>query len=94
MIAAVIERCAGIDVGKTFLTVCLLTGPADGEPKAETRKFGTFHADLAALGRWVVRGEMHAGRHGKHRLLLEAGVQYTGNICDSDSRQRAGCKRP
>lgn len=53
MIAAVIERCAGIDVGKTFLTVCLLTGPADGEPKAETRKFGTFHADLVALGRWL-----------------------------------------
>ncbi|HEY1576574.1 MAG TPA: IS110 family transposase [Terracidiphilus sp.] len=53
MIPAVIERCAGIDVGKTFLTVCLLTGPADGEPKAETRKFGTFHADLQALCRWL-----------------------------------------
>jgi transposase len=53
MIAAVIERCAGIDVGKTFLTVCLLTGPADGEPKAETRKFGTFHADLSALRQWL-----------------------------------------
>jgi transposase len=53
MIAAVIERCAGIDVGKTFLTVCLLTGPADGEPKAETRKFGTFYADLAALRQWL-----------------------------------------
>ena len=53
MIPAVIERCAGIDVGKTFLTVCLLTGPADGEPKAETRKFGTFHADLQALRSWL-----------------------------------------
>jgi transposase len=48
-----VERCAGIDVGKTLLTVCLLTGPADGEPKVETRKFGTFHADLQALGRWL-----------------------------------------
>src|SRR6202140_1151496 len=54
MIPAVIERCAGIDVGKTFLTVCLLTGPADGEPKAESRKFGTFHADLQALRRWLI----------------------------------------
>jgi transposase len=53
MIPAVTERCAGIDVGKTFLTVCLLTGPADGEPKAETRKFGTFHADLEALRQWL-----------------------------------------
>ncbi len=53
MIPAIIERCAGIDVGKTFLTVCLLTGPADGEPKVETRKFGTFHSDLETLRRWI-----------------------------------------
>jgi transposase len=53
MIPAVIERCAGIDVGKTFLTVCLLTGPADGEPKVEMRKFGTFHSDLEALRQWL-----------------------------------------
>lgn len=54
MISAVVERCAGIDVGKTFLTVCLLTGPADGEPKVETRKFGTFHAELETLRCWLV----------------------------------------
>jgi transposase len=53
MIPAVIERCAGIDVGKAFLTVCLLTGPADGEPKVETRKVGTFHSDLEALRQWL-----------------------------------------
>jgi transposase len=53
MIPAIVERCAGIDVGKTFLTVCLLTGPADGEPRAETRKFGTFYGDLQALRRWL-----------------------------------------
>jgi transposase len=53
MIPAIIERCAGIDVGKTFLTVCLMTGPADGEPTLETRKFGTFHADLEALRQWL-----------------------------------------
>lgn len=53
MIPAVIERCAGIDVGKTFLTVCLLTGPADGEPKVETRKVSTFHDDLEALRQWL-----------------------------------------
>ena len=55
MIPAVIERCAGIDVGKTFLTVCLLTGPADGEPKVETRKVSTFHDDLQALRQWLSR---------------------------------------
>jgi hypothetical protein len=29
MIAAVIERCAGIDVGKKVLAVCIMTGAAD-----------------------------------------------------------------
>jgi hypothetical protein len=28
MIPAIIERCAGIDVGKKFLAVCVMTGPA------------------------------------------------------------------
>jgi hypothetical protein len=27
MICAAVERCAGIDVGKTFLAVCVMTGP-------------------------------------------------------------------
>jgi hypothetical protein len=45
MIAAVIERCAGIDVGKKFITVCVMTGPADGEARSETRSFGTTVAE-------------------------------------------------
>jgi hypothetical protein len=32
---AIIERCAGIDVGKTFVTVCVLIGAADAEPSSE-----------------------------------------------------------
>jgi transposase len=39
MIDTVIERCAGIDVGKRFLAVCVMTGPANGEPRSETRHF-------------------------------------------------------
>jgi hypothetical protein len=31
MISAVIERCAGIDVGKKSLAVCVMVGPANGE---------------------------------------------------------------
>lgn len=61
MIPAVIERCAGIDVGKTFLTVCVMVGPANGEPRVETRKFGTFNADLEALRAWLAEeGCTHA----------------------------------
>ena len=31
---AVVERCAGIDIAKKVLNVCLLTGAADLEPQA------------------------------------------------------------
>ena len=36
MISAAIERCAGIDVGKKFLAVCVMVGPLEGEPRVET----------------------------------------------------------
>ena len=41
MICAAIERCAGIDVGKKFLAVCVLTGPLEGEPRAQRLRYGT-----------------------------------------------------
>ena len=50
MIAAVIERCAGIDVGKKFIVVCVMTGPADGEARSEIRDFGTTVAGLNMRG--------------------------------------------
>jgi hypothetical protein len=30
MIRAAVERCAGTDVGKKFLAVCMMIGPLDG----------------------------------------------------------------
>jgi transposase len=51
---AVLERCAAADVAKDFLNVCLMTGPADGEPKVELRKLATFNADLEQLRSWLV----------------------------------------
>jgi len=52
MIAAEIERCAGIDVGKKWLAVCILVGPLNAEPRREIRRFGTNVADLEALRDW------------------------------------------
>ena len=52
MIKAAIERCAGIDVGKKWLAVCIMVGPLDAEPRTETRRFGTNVADLEALRDW------------------------------------------
>ncbi len=53
MICAAIERCAGIDVGKKFLAVCIMTGPLSGEAHAERRRFGTTTAELEALRDWL-----------------------------------------
>jgi transposase len=61
MISASIERCAGIDVGKKWLAVCILVGPLDAEPRSETRRFGTNVADLEALRDWLQQeGITHA----------------------------------
>ena len=53
MIAAEIERCAGIDVGKQRLAVCIMVGPLAGEPRVEYREFGTVNAELEQLRQWL-----------------------------------------
>ena len=53
MIQAVIERCAGIDVGKKSLAVCVMTGAANESPDAEVRKFGTIRSELERLREWL-----------------------------------------
>jgi len=53
MICAAVERCAGIDVGKTFLAVCVQIGPLDGEASIQRRRFGTITAELEALRDWL-----------------------------------------
>jgi transposase len=55
MIEAIIERCAGIDVGKKFVVVCLMVGPLESEPRTELRKFGTIMSELEQLRDWLVR---------------------------------------
>lgn len=53
MICAAIERCAGIDVGKEILAVCMMTGRLDGEARVERRHFGTITAELESLRDWL-----------------------------------------
>lgn len=57
MINAVLERCAGIDIGKRFLMACVMVGPADGEPRTEIRKFGTTVSELERLKAWLQSAE-------------------------------------
>jgi transposase len=51
---AVVERCAGVDVGKKALNVCVMTGAADREPDVELRLFGTFNTELDKLRQWLL----------------------------------------
>jgi transposase len=82
MIEAVIERCVGIDIGKKFLSACVMTGPATGEARFEIRTFGTTVADLKALRAWIEQEQCtHAimestGSYWKPVFnILEGGVQ-------------------
>jgi transposase len=53
MICAAVERCAGIDVGKKWLSACILIGPLNGEARVERRRFGVNVADLQRLRDWL-----------------------------------------
>src|SRR2546425_2756270 len=53
MICAAVERCAGIDVGKKWLSVCIMIGPLNGEPRMERRRYGVNIADLERLRDWL-----------------------------------------
>ena len=55
MICAAVERCAGIDVGKKWLSVCVMTGPLSGEARVEQQRFGVNIADLKRLRDWLVK---------------------------------------
>jgi hypothetical protein len=87
MIEAVIERCAGIDVGKKFLVVSVMTGPLEAELKVEIRKFGTivracaFHHGVAAtfLDEPIAK-KFQLGDNTTSRLsskMLKIGFQFT-----------------
>ncbi len=70
MIAAVVERCVGIDIGKKSLSACVMTGPANGEARSETRTFGTTVAELKALREWIQKEQC------KHAIMESTGSYW------------------
>src|SRR3989442_102231 len=54
MVEVKVQNCAGIDVGKKFLAVCVLTGPVDRKPAGEVRRFGTSVKELERLRAWLM----------------------------------------
>lgn len=64
-----VERCAGIDVGKDEVVACVRTpDPAGGRRKA-TRTFRTFTEDLEAMADWFVA-------EGLSEVVMEATGSY------------------
>ncbi len=57
MIPAVIERCAGIDVGRKFVVVCVMCGDAQATPTLEVRKFSMLTEGLEQLRVWLHQNE-------------------------------------
>jgi transposase len=54
----IIERCAGIDIGKRFLLCCVSTGAAHDEPRSETRRLDTTVPELQHLREWLREKEI------------------------------------
>lgn len=52
-IPVILERCAGIDVGKRGLAVAVAVGPADKEAEIKTRSYGTTVPALQELRAWL-----------------------------------------
>jgi transposase len=55
MICAAVERCAGIDVGKKWLAVCVMTGPLNGDAQVQQRRYGVNVGNLEGLRDWLVK---------------------------------------
>jgi transposase len=53
-VPAVIERCAGIDIGKREIAAAVITGPADQDGEVRTRAFATTVPALEALREWLI----------------------------------------
>jgi len=74
MIEAILERCAGIDVGKKFVVVCVMTGGAKDEPHTQIKKFGTVVAATNRKGSQL-QSRYHAlrARCGNKRAIVALG---------------------
>ena len=69
MIQAIVERCAGIDIGKKSVAVCLMVGAADQEPTVEFRSYSTFTAELERMKEWLLQA-------GCRQVLMESTGAY------------------
>src|SRR6185312_3587 len=84
IIPAVIERCAGIDIGKKFVVVCVMTGEAKEEPATEIRRYDSVRGELVKLRDWLKREGC------THVVMESTGVYWKPvlNVLEDDSEYR------
>ena len=69
MLEVKVERCAGIDVHKKFVMVCVLIGLAHQKPAGEVRRFGTSVPELELLRAWLLE-------NGCREVVMESTGSY------------------
>jgi hypothetical protein len=74
----VYQRCAGLDVHKQTVVVCLLITQGNGSVQEQVRTFGTMTADLATLSHWLVENQVEQVAHDQYGRVLVASVQSAG----------------
>lgn len=73
MIAAVVEKCAGLDVHRDSIMACLMWGAAQAEGQWEIQRFGTSVRELERLKQWLLE-------KGCLEVVMESTGAY-GNRC-------------
>ena len=79
----VLERCAGIDIGKDEVVACVRTPGAGGRGRhKDTRSFRSFVGDLDAMADWFA-----------DEGVTEVAMEATGSYWKPVVRHEAPCDR-
>jgi transposase len=71
----VVSRCAGIDIGKSEVVVCVRVPGSHGERVSEVKTFTAFAGDVERLADWLAESRVRD-------VVLEATGQYRKPVWD------------
>jgi transposase len=83
-VPAVIERCAGIDIGKREIAAAVITGPADQDGEVKTKAFQTTVPALEQLREWLIQ-------EGCSSVAMESTGSYWIPVKNISGRQCPDC---
>jgi transposase len=71
----VVSRCAGIDIGKAEVVVCLRIPGSRGKRVSQVRTFAAFAGEVTRLANWLTE-------HRVSHVVMEATGQYWKPVWD------------